>query len=157
VRSRGVWLAIGIGVIAIATIENLHAPFRYRPFIGVSAVYDVLARERGRLVIAEFPLYEAAFMNAEYVFNSTWHWHKLVNGYSGHQPASYRYVARRVRRFPAPEALELLRRVGVTHVVVHPRRYNRQRRALVASQVQASLALVKIFEDEDGVALYRLR
>jgi hypothetical protein len=159
VPGRRTWLALGIAAVSLVNLESFHAPFRFTPFVGVSPVYDLLARERGRLVIAEFPMYApaAAFMNANYVFNSTWHWHKLVNGYSGYQPVTYRYLARRVQRFPDDTALDMLRGVGVTHVVVHPRRYNRRRRALVLSQVQASLRLVKIVEDEDGVTLYRLR
>jgi hypothetical protein len=159
VGSRRAWLSLAIAAIALVNVENLHAPFRFQPFVGVSAVYDVLPRERGDVVVAEFPLYapQAGFMNAQYVFNSAWHWQKLVNGYSGYQPASYRYLARRVQDFPAEDALELLRKTGVTHIVVHPRRYSRQRRALVLERVSASAALVKIAEDEDGVALYRLR
>jgi hypothetical protein len=153
------WLSVGIAAIALANLESLHAPFRYQQFTGVSAVYDVLARERGNVVVAEFPLYlpDVAFMNAQYAFNSTWHWHKLINGYSGYQPASYRYIARRVQDFPSSDALHLLRARGVTHIVVHPRRYNRERRARVLEEVKASLALVKIADDPDGVALYRLR
>jgi hypothetical protein len=157
VRPR-LWLATGIAAITLANVENLHAPFHFRPFVGVSAIYDVLARERGEVVVAEFPLYEpsAAFRNADYVFNSTWHWQKLVNGYSGYQPASYRYLARRVQRFPAGDALEMLRSRKVTHVVVHPGRYNQKRRELVLRQLQTTTRLVKITEDEDGVTLYRL-
>ncbi len=159
IRRRPFWLALAFGAIAAVNLEALHAPFEFRPFLAVSPVYDVLAREQGPVVVAEFPFYPTihVFRNADYVFNSAWHWHRLVNGYSGFVPRSYRRLAPRLQRFPDAESLHELRALGVTHVVVHPGRYASRPRARVRSSLDETSAFSKIFEDEDGVSLYRLQ
>ncbi|MEW5982380.1 MAG: hypothetical protein AB1806_08415 [Acidobacteriota bacterium] len=133
------WWPIAAGLLVVVlNVEALRAPLAYRPFDGVPGVYDVLANEP-HAIVAEFPFFrpDAVFRNASYVLNSTAHWRKLVNGYSGFTPASYVRHAERLRDFPGDNSRSLLDELGVTHVVVHFAEYGehaeRMRSAVAAA------------------------
>jgi hypothetical protein len=128
------WPAMVVLPLVIVHGEALRAPIVYRPFEGVSRVYDVIART-DKAVVAEFPFFpiEGVFRNASYVLNSTAHWKPLVNGYSGFTPASYLTHVRALREFPDDAARDHLRQVGVTHVVVHLDAYGRRRDGMLAA------------------------
>jgi hypothetical protein len=83
---------------------------------------------------------------------STRHFRPLVNGYSGFESAGFRDRAARWRAFPAPEVLEEMLTLGVTHVVVHTRE-------LPAEQVAAVAAAgaLQMQREDSGIRLYRLR
>ena len=71
------------------------------------------------MVLAEFPMqYD---WNISYMYFSTKHWAKLVNGYSGFLPDSFADLQSALAAFPQPETLTLLRRQGATHVTVNCR------------------------------------
>jgi len=84
--------------------------------------------------------------------HATRHRHPILNGYSGLVPPDYDRVAREVRRLTDASAVEFLRGRGVTHVVVHHRRYGRH----YFAAVRASRAFDLIASDQD-VSLFRLR
>jgi hypothetical protein len=133
------WPAMVVLLLVIVHGEALRAPIRYRPFEGVSPVYNVIART-DQAVVAEFPFFpiEGVFRNASYVLNSTAHWKPLVNGYSGFTPASYVEHARALRGFPDDTARDQLRQLGVTHVVVHLDAYGERRGNVLAALRDAS-------------------
>jgi hypothetical protein len=114
-----------IAAIVLVNLEALRAPFQYRRWTGIPAIYQQLAREPGKVVLAEMPFYppQTVFENARYVLNSTAHWRPLMNGYSGYTPASYADAAIMMSRFPDPRASARMALAGVTHVTVHPDRY----------------------------------
>ena len=148
--SRRVWLAAGL--LLLVNLEALRAPFRYVEFRGIPPIYDVLAAERDAVVL-ELPFFRRRqrYGNADYMLYATRHRHPLVNGYSGFVPPDYDRIATEVRRLPAPEAVEFLRGLGVTHVVVHERGYGRH--YLAAVQAAGVFDLVASLE---GVSLFRL-
>lgn len=112
--------ALIIALIALANLEMLRAPMSYTRFEGIPPIYRVLADEPGAIV-AEFPLPSprTVAINGRYVLASTEHWRPLVNGYSGFVPESYAKNWGALNSFPDAEAVDTLRRLGVTHVVVH--------------------------------------
>jgi hypothetical protein len=55
-----------------------------------------------------------------YLYFSTYHWHPLVNGYSGYTPPSYERIVHRLRGFPRGGTIDYLASIGVRWVVVHP-------------------------------------
>ncbi|HTV02817.1 MAG TPA: hypothetical protein VMF13_19870, partial [Luteitalea sp.] len=117
-RSRAAQI-VGVAAVVVVNAENARAPMAFVEFEGVPPIYAALAQSP-EAVVAEFPFPEPAriTVNARAVQASTRHWRPLVNGYSGYIPRSYveHYLA--FASFPAQEALDALRRVGVTHVVV---------------------------------------
>jgi len=114
------WVAVIL--LALVNIESLSAPFTYTPFAGIPDAYGLLAREPGRVVVAEQPFFprSAIFQNGPYVLASTANWRPLMNGYSGYTPEGYQHYADAFWYFPEKSAIEAMKNSGVTHVVVHP-------------------------------------
>ena len=119
-RSQRTWPVVVLVLCLLVNVEALRAPLGYTPFSQIPRVYDVLA-SIPNAVIAELPLAEpqGAFGNAVYMLNSTHHWRPMINGYSGMRPDWYDVVYVEVAGFPVERSLAALRRIGVTHVVVH--------------------------------------
>jgi hypothetical protein len=117
------WLtAATLAVLVGAQVETWSAPLELVDAKQPSAVYNRLRREPAG-VVAEFPFFspDRAFHNADYMLFATRHWHPMLNGYSGIIPASYAAHYDAVRSFPDARAIDALRAIGVTHVVVHTR------------------------------------
>jgi hypothetical protein len=149
--------AVTLLALLLVHVEALRAPFAFREFTGIPDLYTALAREPGRVVLVEQPFYrpEIVFMNADYVLHSTAHWRPLMNGYSGHVPASYVEYAREFARFPAAPALDAMRRAGVTHVMVHPARFTHG--DAVMQLCNSSPALERLGSGRNGITLFRLK
>src|SRR5205823_3060303 len=97
-------------------------------------------------VVAEWPMPRASAVGVTrdpvYMFYSTRHWQRLVNGYSGFYPGSYVQLLDAMASFPSVQAIEYLRHAGVAYIVLHsefdPRRYVSARDAL-AGRVEVEL------------------
>jgi hypothetical protein len=156
-RARGKWaLALPVAICAVVNVEALRAPLEFRRYESPSPVYEIVA-QLPDAVVAEFPLYPPRdfWKNADYMVWSTMHWKPLVNGYSGFEPRSYQTLSRQMRRFPDPPTTDILRRSGVTHVIVHRDRFGAGRDLLLA-RLNASDEFARVAADEN-VFLYRLR
>jgi hypothetical protein len=149
---------VAAGLVAIANLESLRAPVGYTRFEGIPAIYSILAKEPGRVLLVEVPFWppQAAFEQAEYVLNSTAHWQPMLNGYSGYLPQSYRRNAQSFWYFPQEHAIQAMRRAGATHVMIHPSGFGHEAEAMWQA-VAASPYLERIALTPGGPALYRLR
>jgi hypothetical protein len=149
---------IAVTLVMVVNIESLRAPIHYTRFKGIPPIYSLLTSEPGRVVLVEVPFYppQAAFENTRYVLNSTAHWRKLLNGYSGYLPQSYRRNAAQFWFFPEPHAIEAMRRAGATHVMIHPEGFGAGADDMWRT-VAASPHLERIAMTPGGPALYRLR
>jgi hypothetical protein len=59
-------------------------------------------------------------IEARRMYLSVYHWHRLLNGYSGHTPPSYPAMASLARRLPNFDALGTLRqRAGLRYILLH--------------------------------------
>ena len=118
--SRRLRAVIGVAAFVLVTAEAARAPMAYTRYEGIPPVYDVLATERGAVVV-EFPFFSPRHVagNASYVLAATRHWRPLLNGYSGFVPQSYAAHNEAFRTFPDAASLDALAAAGVTHVVVH--------------------------------------
>ena len=127
-------------------------------------VYRWLAEQPGRDPIVHLPMFDSraffrrpAFHESVYMVYSTLHWKPMVNGYAGIEPQSYVRIRQQMMSFPSEEFLDLLRGVGVRHVVVHRRGYgpNQWRRfeGQMAEVRPGSLREVAAF---DGDTVYEL-
>ena len=102
-----------------------------------SAIVPALRALPPDAVLAFLPLREI-FHEARAMYDSTFHWRRMVNGYSSWMPAAYEDLAFAARDpLRAPEAtLAALRAAGVTHVVVNERAW----RGVKGSRVSERLA-----------------
>lgn len=78
-------------------------------------------------VLMELPLKSPdIYLEPVYMYYSTFHWHTLVNGYSGFSPPSYARLLGLVQKFPDEESIAELRRRDVDFIIVHGALYERQ-------------------------------
>jgi hypothetical protein len=143
----------------LVNLEALRAPFEYRRWRGIPEIYRLLAKEPGKVVLAEMPFYppHAVFENAEYVVNSTAHWRPLMNGYSGYTPATYVDVASLMWYFPDARAFPAMNANGVTHVMVHPHRWGRESARVIESLSKRPDLEPIAVDEKTGIRLYRYR
>jgi hypothetical protein len=153
VRPAGAWAATAVVLCLLVNVEAFSGPLELTPFTEIPPIYDVLARERGA-VILELPFYPPQIFhaNAIYMLNSTRHWQPMLNGYSGIRPDSYDAEFAQLADFPSVTALIALHRYGVTHVVAHTD-------LLGAGLVDAMTRVpsLQLIADDGVIRIYRLR
>lgn len=103
---------------ALHSLEN--PPRVVRPAGAAPAVYHELARLPDSALVIELPLGDLSW-DIQATFYSTVHWRRLLNGYSGYIPDSYRRRAGYfVRPLRDPDATwRALEESGATHLVLH--------------------------------------
>lgn len=87
-------------------------------------VYDHLASLPFGAVLS-LPTYRGtpeAFRETDYLLFGTDHWRPIVNGFGRQEPPSHGHQMDVLVRFPAPEAVKLMRELGVRYAVLHTRR-----------------------------------
>jgi hypothetical protein len=125
-------------------------------------VYRSIAGEPGA-VLAEFPMPTSPLtypLDTRYLYFSTFHWHPIVNGNSGHTPKSYEELIERQREFPSDSAIEYLKERRVDYVAIHgaflpPEQFAQVTMALDA-RPDMSLVAAGQWEGRES-RLYRLR
>jgi len=87
-------------------------------------------------VLAALPFGEI-FHETRAMFDSTYHWRRLVNGYSSWTPLEHTRLAVAVRDplRQAPEVVAALRAAGATYVVVHEAAWSRDKGARVTERL----------------------
>jgi hypothetical protein len=86
------------------------------------SLYAWLAKQPPGTVTLEMPLPTPTTLprlDPLFMYNSTWHWQPIVNGYSGHYYPPYVELLKDLADFPGETADAALERVGVQIVIVH--------------------------------------
>ncbi len=79
--------------------------------LGPAVMYD---RD---LKLAPFDIFEYLYREGDVMYFSAYHWKQVVNGYSGYSPFFYRRIIAEMQGFPSARSVNLLRGLGVTHVL----------------------------------------
>jgi hypothetical protein len=66
------------------------------------------------MVLAEFPIGDDP--NIAFMYFSTHHWARLLNGYSGFFTKEYIALQESLKPFPAPDTIDIVRAAGATHL-----------------------------------------
>jgi hypothetical protein len=125
-------------------------------------IYGTLSRT-SPVVLGEFPVGTnewGVHFDATYIYFSTFHWQRLVNGNSGFFPPSYEEFMERVRFFPSDRSIEYLRSRGVEYFTLHSKLMSegRYRRAVRDLRRRPGIDLVASGDWEGTESrLYRLR
>jgi len=155
-KQRRGWPVVAMLLVVAVNGEALRAPIGYTWFEGIPAVYDVLKKEPGAVVVElPFPMPQQWFLNTPYMVNSTRHWRPLLNGYSGFRPPSYYKAYETARGFPSDDSLIGLHQLGVTHIVVHHKELNNGRIDERYDPFEGVHSLQLLARDED-ILIYRL-
>ena len=125
-RTRPVALVITLAVGLLVFVEYRSTLVFGEVWPSPPPVYERLRREPPS-VLMELPLKSPdIFLEPVYMYFSTFHWHKLVNGYSGFSPASYDHLLSVVAKFPEGESIAELRERDVDFIVVHGALFERR-------------------------------
>jgi hypothetical protein len=113
-----------------------------------------LARQDEDLVFVAYPL--RISNNILYLYYSTRHWRKMVNGFSGFIPPLFREVMAKGRFFPSREAIRDFRDLGVDLIMVDTERYREKRLQRLQSTLGNSpdLQEIAVF---DSTIVYRVK
>lgn len=115
-----------VAAVALSTAMLIEYRHPLRDWLTLPAevpqVYRWLATQP-RSVVAEVPFAKAerldSIFDGLYMFNSTYHWQPIVNGYSGFFPGSFLELAAQTAGFPDDLSIEYLKKRGVDLIVVH--------------------------------------
>ena len=114
------WLtAAALATLAAGILLEYRATVRLRYlWRSPPPVYDALPASAR--VIFEMPLVDPDMaLEPLYMYFSTFHWRRLVNGYSGFSPRSHQQLVKMMETFPDDTGMAELRRRGVDAIVVH--------------------------------------
>ena len=155
-----VGVAAGLALVGLVLLESATVPIELKRVPKPAALYAWL-KVQPPGVVMEWPTPRASSLylthEPRYMYNSTFHWQRLVNGYSGFYPPSFILLVEAMDSFPSPSAIAYLRRLAVRYVILHsdfdPRRYVDARNAL-GEQTELQLVLVER-QGADEIAVYR--
>jgi hypothetical protein len=157
-RARRV--ALGLAV-AFLVMEYRVRPLHLVPYPNEAPPLYAWLAKQPLGVVAEMPAPEVVpGEDPRTSYLSTFHWHPIVNGYSGFVPTSYLDRIYDVRNFPDDEAMSRLRRDSVRYLVVHLWEYPRDQRirTIQALTERHRLREAGRFEDGRGESVvFRLR
>ena len=154
---RGRWLLTAAIVLALG-LEFARFPLPYREVpVGndVPAVYRWLASQPGELAIAHYPYRQRR--ERLWMYFSTYHWKRLVNGYSGYEPPAHRTFRRESCVFPTSDSIGTLEEQGVRYVIFHPGLYRRQEWAEIRARLAEHENRLEHVDTFDGAWVYRMR
>jgi hypothetical protein len=125
------WLRPRLGRVAVALLTGvlflehlaLPQPLSTLPSRGeVPAVYSFLKTDPGTKVVAEVPAAPCWMERADALpmYFSTFHWKRIVEGYTSYFPPTYNFMKWRLFHFPDAESVRFLAHFGVDTVVVKP-------------------------------------
>lgn len=114
-------LAAGAALAALLAVEMAPLPPPSQALADEAdfpPVYAYLRNTAAVRAVLEVPLLKPS-RESTYMYYSTLHWKPLANGYSGHAPATYEALRDAVPLLPDAAAIQLLRSMGISHLVVH--------------------------------------
>jgi len=163
-RWRRAYRPLAAALTAGILLESAAIPVLLWTVPDVPALYAWLAQEPPA-VLMEWPMPRVKTLGSMtdpepvYMYYSTFHWHRLVNGYSGFYPRGYISFIEGMRNFPDDESIGYVTRRGVRYVILHrrfaPDRYPAVRAALL---VHPDFALVTTTGHGDGeIAVFKVR
>jgi len=110
-----------LAALAAGALIDLRSDVKLEPYFAtVPPIYSAVTPA---MVLAELPM--ESVPNFAYMYFSTFHWARLINGQSGYSPPGYDELARDIEYFPERNLLERLRQRGATHITVNCRLFSK--------------------------------
>jgi len=128
-KKRSQYLVTSLFMI-IVLVEYLSIPIPLKSVAvkeDIPKVYKWLSRQKDEFPIIELPLprpeERISLVECPRLYYSTYHWKKLVNGYSGYFPPLYDELKRRWQRHPFEDNIKDLMDLGVKYIILHSSLY----------------------------------
>ncbi len=157
------WTAVALAcVMFLAEVYPYRLPFQPQPY-EVSRLDRAIKRfwpeEQPAPVVLHLPIHyflrDYATPEAVYMLDSTHHWARIVNGFSGAEPRGFRSAMEALNTLPDNRAVETLAELGVDLVAIHGTAPAPMRRSLVDFFEAAPWAQVHRVGDEQLVRIDR--
>ena len=151
----GAWVGIALVCLAfLAEVYPYRLPFEPRPY-EVSPLDRAIARlwrdERAPVVLhlpIHYFLRDYATPEARYMLDSTHHWARVVNGFSGGEPRGFRRTLEALSGLPDDRGVAALAELKVDLVAIHRATPDTKRRELTAFFEEVPWAIVYRIGDE---------
>ena len=163
VRSRWRWTLI-LCLISVTIFELWPVPLRLVKVPGtleeLPRIYQHVKKLPSDAVLIEFPLpttpsEQGLEATTRYIYFSTFHWHSLVNGYSGFVPRAESELIEILAKSKPKTALSALKAFGVEYVVARWNDMNEAETVLLRT-LESSGSLKPMFRDGSHHTLYRI-
>lgn len=162
-RSRWRWALI-ISLISVTIFELCPISIRLVKVPGklkeLPCVYQHLKKLPSDAVLIEFPLLTSLSEHglettSRYIYFSTFHWHRLVNGYSGFALQSHSELIEILTKSKTKAALSALKAFGIQYIVAHWNNMNNEEKTLLQTlKVEGNLK--PLFHEENQHTLYQI-
>ncbi len=139
-------------ILSLILLEYNYIPLSFKKVNKeIPPVYTWLKNEKDDFAIVELPVperKETVILDLKYMYFSTIHWKKLVNGYSGFFPPDYEEKNRILSSFPSKKSIALMKRLRVKYVIIHFRKYYPADRLRILKEIERNneLRIIKIFD-----------
>ena len=159
--ARSAWIAISlVCLVFLAEVYPIRLPFEPRPYeisrLDV-AIPKVWRDETRAPVVVHLPIHyflrAYATPEAVYMLDSTHHWARVVNGFSGASPRGFRQTMEALNALPESRGVAALVELGVDLVAIHRSAPAASRRSLAAFFEEGPWATVYHVGDEHLVRI----
>jgi hypothetical protein len=109
--------------------------------------------------VVEFPFFYRPgdfHHHTQYMFDSTYHWLPLINGYSDYIPPDFIDMAVPLSSFPNPEGFQILRERRARYVLFRPERYNHEMRTALVARLEQYRPFLRAVVTRGDVWLYQI-
>ena len=162
-RSQWRWALI-LCLISVAIFELWPVPLRFikvpTTLEELPPIYQHVKKLPSDAVLIEFPLptspsEEGWEATSRYLYLSTFHWRRLVNGYSGFAPRSQFALMAMLPESKPAAAFSALNAFGIHYVIAHWNEINKKETALLRT-LEAEGKLNPLFRERDQHTLYEV-
>ena len=156
------WQRIAGSALAAALIVEYASSPVVEPVPGPTRVDSFLSRQPPSIIV-ELPLLSRrgfwGSLDAIYMAQGIGHFQRMLNGYSGHAPASFYQMRNAMARFPDDTSMTFLKSLRVDYVVVRAGLYEpNDRTALLERMGQRDdLSVEAMWIDGEEEAVYRIK
>jgi hypothetical protein len=147
------WKILLVVVLCGVILAEPRPKFDAMPLPRVPPVYNWF-QGRPTAAIVEVPAWYP--ISATYLYYSTFHWQRIMNGSSGSIPASYRSFHAAMKEFPDESAISVLRSSGVSYAVIHEEFYGTAAYHEMLERISRSSSLVLMHAASDGLSEARI-
>jgi len=129
--------ALGVAALSaalIAEFASVPIPLARIP-VGstVPLMHRLLAEEKEQYPIIELPM--GLWEDYRYIYFSTYHWKRLVNGASGYAPPAYPLIQEAMKSFPSHQSVAVLAVLKPRYVLLHRKSFSEERWGWIQQQL----------------------
>lgn len=163
IRSRWRWVLI-LTLVSVTTLELWPLPLRLvkvpNSVDNLPHIYQHIKKLPSNAVMLELPLpsefsEQGLEATARQVYRSSFHWRRLVNGYSGFAPETWLELVPVLAKSPPKLALSAMKGYGIEYILAQWDDMNQEERTLLW-KLETQGDLKSIFRDNNQYTLYQI-